>query len=74
MDQVSTAAAITAAVAAIIRSLSAAWVQRYRIREEARAERVRHLPPGSRLWDFGDGALLIEVADDPGRGERADGA
>ena len=74
VEHVSTAAAVIAAAAAIIRSLAAAWVRCCRIREQARAERVRHLPPDSRMWDLGEHGLFVEVGGECDRGERADGS
>jgi hypothetical protein len=66
-----TIAAAVAAAATAARGLAAVWVQRYRVRQDARADQIRHLPPGSRFWDLNEG-VLIEIGDNIDRGESAD--
>ncbi|QKW32463.1 hypothetical protein HUT17_04850 (plasmid) [Nocardiopsis flavescens] len=47
---------------------------RRRDREKSRGDHVRHLPPGSRVIDFGGRGMVIDIADpaQSGRGERLD--
>jgi len=75
MDTASTATAISGAVAALAASCFKARTQRHRAREEARADHVRNLGPGSRLLDLGEGGILIEICRNPptDQGNHADG-
>lgn len=76
MDFASTVTAVTGAVLALAGSWFRARIQRHRAREEARADHVRNLGPGSRLVDLGENGILIEFGAEPSSiwGDRVDGA
>lgn len=61
-------ATVTAVATTITAGVSAganAWLQararQQRAREDARGRQLRQLPPGSRLIDFGEHGIVIEV-------------
>ncbi|WP_271216606.1 hypothetical protein [Streptosporangium carneum] len=64
MDYAVLMASATATTGALC-GLGGIWlrgrIQRHRLREEARRDHVRRLPPGSRLLDLGRHGVIIEV-------------
>lgn len=76
MDLASSVTAVTGAAVALVGSCFRARVQRQRAREEARADHVRNLGPGSRVLDLGENGILIEFGAEASsiRGDRVDGA
>lgn len=65
MDLASSVTAVAVAVVALAGSCFRARVQRQRAREEARADHIRNLGPGSRLIDLGENGILIELGAEP---------
>ncbi|MEU7864216.1 hypothetical protein [Nonomuraea sp. NPDC049141] len=64
MDYATVAASATA-IAGTLCGLGGIWlrgrIHRHRLREEARRDHVRKLPPGSRLLDLGRHGMIIDV-------------
>ncbi len=62
--------AVTGAAAALLRAWICSRVQRQQAREASRRDHVRCLPPGSRIVDWGERGMMIEVGSAVARWER----
>lgn len=78
MDPVIVASAVTAVLGSLGTIMALCLREqrrRHQLSEQARRDHVRDLPPGSRIVDFGDRGMVIDIGAQPdaGREEQADG-